>query len=67
MALNKKANENYIVYIGRYSDRFTLATTESFETAKELRDEQNNKADRPSDMIAEIETVRHYPKGAKVS
>lgn len=69
MALNKRANEMYIVYIGQYSDRSVVCVTEEYSQAVTARDQINSRVDPlgpSSDMTAEIETIRAFRKGQRI-
>lgn len=70
MALNKRANEMYIVYVGQYADRRVECVTDEWRQAVTARDAVNKNVmdgKAPLDMTAEIETVRAHRKGQKVS
>lgn len=65
----RKANEMYMVEIGEYDGLYVAAVTDEWAQAVVIRDEQNEKVANgtaPSDMTAEITTVRAYRKGQKV-
>lgn len=69
MALRKRSNEMYIVYVGQYADKYVDCVTDEFAQAVQRRDDLNEMAANSSgahDMTAEIETVRAYRKGQKV-
>jgi hypothetical protein len=69
VALKKRANEMYIVYVGAYSDRYADCVTDDFEQAVTVRDAINAnvlEGRAPSDMTAEIETIRAFRKGQRV-
>lgn len=69
MALRKRANEMYIVYVGQYADKYVDSVTDEFSQAATRRDQLNEMAANSMtarDMTAEIETVRAYRKGQKV-
>lgn len=69
MALRKRPNEMYIVFVGQYADRYPDCVTDEYAQAVQRRDELNKNVAEgraASDMTAEIETIRAYHKGQKV-
>jgi hypothetical protein len=68
VALKKRANEMYIVYVGEY-DRDVVCVTDDYSQAKTVYDACNDNVatgKAPMDMTAEIQTVRAFRKGQKV-
>lgn len=70
MAINKKSNEMYIVYVGTYMDELVDCVTDTFAQAsarKKQIEEDILRGVTARDMTARIETIRAYRKGQKVT
>lgn len=69
MALNKRPNEMYIVYVGKYDDEYAACVTDDYTQAVEARDRFNARVENgsaASDMTAEIQTIRAFRKGQRI-
>jgi len=69
MALNKRANEMYIVLVGEYADEYVACATEEYGQSVEVRDRFNARVEAgsaASDMTAKIGTVRVFRKGQRI-
>lgn len=69
MALSKRPNEMYMVVVGQYADQYVACVTDEYGQAVTARDQINARVEdgsAPSDMTAEIETIRAFRKGQRV-